>query len=150
MSAPQLEESFPNLRAAGYRITSEPAPVPNCTGWALGDVEHVWDPFLAGFLPIYYWPPGVPRNDSLEALAQVFQLHQYEDCDSAELEPRWEKIAIYADATGEATHSARQLPSGAWTSKLGQEEDIDHETLGALVSSIYGSVSKVMRRPRKS
>ncbi len=142
----ELEEDFPNLRASGYRITSQPAPLPNCTGWALRDMDHWWDPLLGGFLSIYYWPSGVPKNDSIDALVEVFRLHGYQECPGPELEADWERIAIYSDANGDATHVARQLPSGSWTSKLGQREDIEHETLVALLGDNYGSVAKVMRR----
>ena len=38
------------------------------------------------------------------------------------------KVVLYADGN-EWTHAARQLPSGRWTSKLGDYEDIEHDTL---------------------
>ena len=149
MSQEWLEEDFPNLRASGYEIQSREAYVPNCTGWALRDHHHYWDPHLVGFLPFYYWPPGVPRNDSVDALVQVFQLFQYQECEGMELEAGFEKVAIYGTAEGDATHAARQLPSGSWTSKLGQEEDIEHRTLDALTGEKYGTVVRIMKRPLK-
>jgi len=36
------------------------------------------------------------------------------------------RLAVYADETDTPTHMARQLPSGHWTSKLGELEDIQH------------------------
>jgi hypothetical protein len=66
------------------------------------------------------------RDDSVEAWIELFELHGYRRCDSADLEEGMEKIAIYADSNGEALHVARQLSSGEWTSKIGKLEDIRH------------------------
>jgi hypothetical protein len=41
---------------------------------------------------------------------------------------------------------ARQLSNGKWTSKLGQDEDIEHENLEGLVGEIYGSVVCIMKK----
>lgn len=147
MGAEDLEETFPNLRATGYTITSQPAYVPNCLGWALRSNDLYWDPILTGFSGVYYWPEGIPRNDSVDAWVQLFRLFHYTECASTDLESEAEKIAIYGGIDGTAHHVARQLPSGAWTSKLGQDEDIEHQTLDALVSQEYGSVIRVMSRP---
>jgi hypothetical protein len=62
------------------------------------------------------------------------------------LEPGFEKVALFADAAGKPTHAARQLPSGAWTSKLGIAVDIEHE-LHALEGEFYGEVVLILRRP---
>jgi len=53
-------------------------------------------------------------------------------CDSAEVEPQFQKLAIYARDDGQhdggqPTHVARQFPNGRWTSKIGELEDIEHE-----------------------
>lgn len=146
MSGGELEDAFPNLRASGYRITSPAAETPNCIGWALHDTSSFWDPALTGFRGVYYWPPGIPRTDSLEAWIQLFELHGYRECESAELEAQTEKIAIYADASEVPQHVARQLRSGAWTSKLGSDDDIEHQILDGLVGTVYGTVVKVMKR----
>lgn len=44
-------------------------------------------------------------------------------------------------------HAARQQPSGVWTSKLGQMEDIEHNMLEALRGDVYGRVGLILRRP---
>ena len=61
------------------------------------------------------------------------------------------KIAIFVDDEGVPTHAARQLQSAVWTSKLGDWEDIEHDSLAALenaplMNSLYGTVALVMRR----
>ena len=55
----------------------------------------------------------------------------YHECDNADFEDGYEKVAIYADATG-PSHMARSLPNGKWTSKIMKMEDIEHATLAAL------------------
>ena len=96
----------------------------------------------------YYWPPNISNEDTVESWAQTFQLHGYQKCDIPDLEPETEKVAIYADAIG-PQHVARQLLTGAWTSKLGRAHDIEHMTLDALAGGEYGEVVLIMKRPRR-
>ena len=64
-----------------------------------------------------------------------------------------EKLAIYGDEHG-FTHVARQLENGRWTSKLGEQWDIEHELEAvagqesAWPAYRYGSVVAFMSRPR--
>ena len=147
MSAEGLERDLPHLAGSGYQITSDPSTVPNCIAWAMGDREHSWEPVLTGFHGVYDWPPDVRRDDSMDAWTEVFALFGYQECADSNLEPGHEKLAIYADAAGAPQHVARQLPSGAWTSKLGQLEDIEHPALEAISGGEYGIVVRVLRRP---
>ena len=64
------------------------------------------------------------------------------------LEEGVDKVAIYAIGD-EATHAARQLPNGLWTSKLGPYEDITH-TLKGLEGGEYGYVVGILRRDTMS
>ena len=48
-------------------------------------------------------------------------------CDGQDLETDFDKIAVFANDQGIPTHAARQLPSGRWSSKLGELEDIEHD-----------------------
>lgn len=84
----------------------------------------------------------------------VFAQAGYERCADGVLEEGVEKIALYARAD-QVQHAALQLPSGRWTSKLGDDCDIEHE-LQALTSSAntgggvqYGEVAAFMRRARE-
>jgi hypothetical protein len=70
----------------------------------------------------------------------------YLPCATTELEPDYRKIGLYADAAGKPTHAARQLASGEWTSKIGRDEDIVHESLGQLEGAAYGHVVRVFRK----
>jgi len=61
-------------------------------------------------------------------------------------EKGWTKVAIFLDAAGEPAHIARQSSEGGWSSKLGQLEDIWHQTLDCLEIPDYGSASVFMKR----
>ena len=141
-----LEDDFPNLRGSGWVKTSEPDPKYNCIAWSLYDTRQWWELMD---LPIrgYYWPPGVDRDDTVESWIRVFEIHGYRVCDSAEAEEGYEKVAIYI-SNDEPTHVARQIVTGAWTSKLGTHEDITHDSLRGLAGDDYGVVEKILKRPR--
>ena len=66
------------------------------------------------------------------------------------LEKGFEKIVIYVKGQQNPTHAARQLPSGMWTSKIGDEEDIEHVSPSVLEGAEYGTVAVVMKRASKS
>jgi hypothetical protein len=76
-----------------------------------------------------FWPEGAPREETLEAFVTAYVCEGYVSCGGAEPEPGFEKIAIYVDVEGKPAHAARQLPSGFWTSKLGDWEE--HRTQDA-------------------
>lgn len=92
-----------------------------------------------------YWPPGVPREETLAAFEAAYDTLGYSRCESAQFEPGFTKVAVYAKGTVPA-HAARQLPDGRWTSKLGEREDIEHLTPELLEGEVYGYVSLILRR----
>jgi hypothetical protein len=128
-----------------YRVTSFPSPDYNCIAWAAGDDTVWWEPDP---LNQYYWPPAAPRQRTLDAYIAAFETLGYVTCDSRVVEANIDKIAIYVDAAGVPKHAARQLRTGAWTSKLGTLDDIQHATLDALAGVSYGRVAVVMRRQK--
>lgn len=142
VSDPQdLEREFPNLSTTGYLIASPEDVTYNCIAWAAHDMQRWWWPSQ-----FYYWPANVPREETVSAFIQAYVSLGFELCDSDQLEPRYEKVAIYVDPAGKPTHSARQLNNGRWTSKLGNLEDIEHD-LNGLTGSSYGFVVQILRRP---
>ncbi len=143
MSKQKIEEFFPKLFEVGYSITSPETPNYNCIAWSAGDNESWWWPDSQ---EIYYWPPEVERKETIDAFIKVYEILGYEVCKDGELEEGFDKIAIYINEKDKPTHAARQLNSGAWTSKLGISEDITHFTLDDLMGSIYGSVAVFMKR----
>lgn len=143
----ELEEDCPGLCGSSYTITSPPDPKYNCIAFAVGDLAQFWDDL--GFpakmkVKGYYWPPGVPSANTLIGWIKVFELHGYTETDDSNLDPEYEKIAIYASTDG-PEHVARQKASGIWTSKTGKGVDMEH-TLEALEGDFYGRVVKIMRR----
>ncbi len=146
MTPSDIEDCFPDLTQSGYGVTSPATPRYNCIAWAAGDTRKWWWPDPS---PFAYWPANIPRENTLQRFVEAFQTLGYEPCDSSELEANVEKIAIFADEDGSPTHAARQLETGAWTSKLGREEDIEHQELAGLEGQDYGHVVQIMRRPAK-
>jgi hypothetical protein len=145
----QREAYFPNLRRDQYRITSDETPNYNCIAHAAGADNRPWWPVDAVGV---YWPEGVNRAETLEAFVSAYGRQGYAPCDSADHEDGFEKVALYVDGSGEPVHAARQLRDGKWTSKLGDWEDIEHETLAVLEDDHlaqgrgYGKVAQILRR----
>ena len=54
------------------------------------------------------------------------------------------------DDEGRDGKAARQLADGYWTSKLGHDEDIEHDMPEDLAGGIYGAVVLFMSRPRQT
>ena len=141
-----LARILPQLQSAPYEITSPEDVRYNCVAWAAGqaEVRRRWWPAPS---PFYYWPLE-PREETVAGFLRAFGELGYSACDNGDLEPGQEKLAIYADDANVPTHMARQLPSGEWTSKLGELEDIRHLTLDQLTGSDYGQVVQFLKRKR--
>ncbi len=137
-----LESLFPGLRGSGYLVTSPEDIDDNCVAWAAEDEEHWWWPDEDS-----YWPEGVVREETIAALVAVFETLGFLPCNGPLLEEAFVKVAIYAALDGIPTHVARQLPSGLWTSKLGQLQDIEHR-LEDLGGSLYGHCTYYLKRER--
>jgi hypothetical protein len=137
-----IEAIFPALGTTGYQVTSPPDRGYNCIAWATGETGHWWWPDPTG---IEFWPPGVPRAETLAAFQQMLAALGFEVCAVSAPEAGFEKVALFADPHGAPRHAARQLASGRWTSKLGELADIEHE-LHALSGPEYGSVVLIMKR----
>jgi hypothetical protein len=142
-----LEAIFSDLGAAGYGPKSEKSGVYNCIAYAAGDETRKWE----GYREIgYYWPEGAKEGHTLEALMSAFEQLGYAICDNDALESEYEKVALYVDKDGLWTHAAKQCEDGQWTSKLGNLEDIIHQTPQAVSGPdpAYGQVACFMKRRR--
>ena len=62
------------------------------------------------------------------------------------MEAGFQKIVIYLDDDDKPTHASRQLETGKWTSKLGREIDIEHDTPEVLNGPEYGTAKIIMKR----
>jgi hypothetical protein len=137
-----VRTALPRLTADNYRQNSPRSWEYNCIAWAVGVTDVWWRP-----TPGRYWPPDVPREESLDAFLAAFATRGYTPGVSADVEPGIEKVALYA-AGDKPTHAARQLLSGLWTSKLGPAIDIEHTTLDAVAGGAYGEVIAILSRRR--
>lgn len=135
---------FPFLRPDAFRRTSPPTVEYNCIAWAADDNDNWWWP-VGG----YYWPATTPAEETIDAFVAAFNTLGYAPCEDGALEAGFEKVAIYATAAGTPTHMARQLASGAWTSKLGMDIDIEHSALRAVEGGLYGTAVKFLKRARR-
>jgi hypothetical protein len=137
-----VKEALPSLTDS-FRVTSWPTEDYNCIGWAAEDQTNWWWPDPDGE---YFWPKKVPREETVGAFVDAFRVVGYEPCDSPNLEKGWEKVAIYAIGD-RVKHMARQLvPSGEWTSKLGEWWDISHSSPDEVEINIYGKSVQILKR----
>ncbi len=84
MTPADMEDCFPQLTELGYGITSPQTPRYNCIAWAAGDTRRWWWPDPS---PFAYWPPGIPRENTLPHFIEAFRTLGYEPCRDAGLEP---------------------------------------------------------------
>jgi hypothetical protein len=139
-------QDFPLLTS--YTETSPAAQRYNCIAWAADNDSRWWWPDAAN---IGYWPPTIQREETVAAFIAAYGLLGYVQCGDGALEAGFEKVALYVIRVGTdmvPTHAARQLADGRWTSKLGNCEDIEHDTLEALSGPRYGAPIYFLRRPR--
>jgi hypothetical protein len=139
-----IERQCPRLTAEGYRVTSRQSVGYNCVAWALGEDDRWWEPAVG-----YFWPPDLPYDDALDTYVRIFELARYERCDSVELEPGYEKVAVYVDDADAFGHVARQQDNGRWTSKMSFFEDIDHPTAESLLGGAFTRIAVALRRIRQ-
>jgi hypothetical protein len=140
-----IEADFPLLVGTNYSEESAATDVYNCIAFAVGDFDNWWWPRRGYGM---YWPPGFPLSDSVDVLIRIFEVHGYSQCADADPEPGYEKIAIYTRER-RFKHAARQVKSGRWASKLGEEQDIEHERVEHVRNASYGVVEDFLRRKRE-
>jgi hypothetical protein len=127
---------FPHLR--DWIKTSEPTQDYNCVAHVCDDNTKWWDPLPPGQ---YYWPDpkiGEDLGHTVERYIKLFEHRGYQLCANGELEAGKEKVVIYGNPYGGFEHVAKQLPDGAWTSKIDIREDISHESAHSLSDGWYG------------
>lgn len=133
-----IDEQFQSARGL-HEITSDPESLYNCIAWATGDNTDWWS-HKSG----YKWP--AKRTPMVTSLIAVFRSVGFKKCENGSAEEGYEKVALYAKY-GVWKHAARQIRSGKWASKLGEDEDIEHENPECLCGDDYGEIYCYMRRP---
>jgi hypothetical protein len=152
----EVEAFLENLGADGYNHDNVSPQTPgkihyNCLAWAAGKTDRPWWPSKEQPY-VYYWPPHLLREEyrreTIGNFIKAFEWLGYRECISPDLEIGIEKIAVFAQSSV-PSHAARQLESGAWTSKCGvRYEDIEHYTLHHVEGQYYGKAVVFMKRER--
>jgi hypothetical protein len=146
----EIEAYCENLQPGDYdqENVSDQSEEYNCIAWALGKKDKPWWPLKDS--KRYHWPSQLPREEAgretLDNFIRAFRLEGYQTCKSHRLRKGFEKVAIFASASGNPLHAARQLSSGRWTSKCGDYEDINHITLSAVEGRNYGMAVAFLER----
>jgi hypothetical protein len=136
-----ISEAFPLTHSEPFLETSPTDGLYNCIAWAYGVNDRWFWPDSSG---LTFWPENIPHETNVQAFISLFGGIGYEICNDGTLEEGFEKIAIYTNDSM-PTHAARQLPSGRWTSKLGQMQDIEH-SIFSMSDGVYGNVNVFMKR----
>lgn len=135
----EIERWFPGLSGTDWEITSPEDPDYNCLGFVLGFMDRFVDPSeLEGTV----WTGDAPRPGTLEMYIDWFGGSGLRRTDD-EADDGSFRLAIFVNQSPQ--HFAVQLPSGAWTSKLGKSFDVTHP-LRALEGSLYGEVAAILGR----
>jgi hypothetical protein len=139
-----LRRHCPRLRRTLYRVTSSPADEYNCFAWAAGEIHRRWDPTRRR-TERNYWPVD-SRSTALEDAVAAFEAVGFRRVDDSQPTAGHQTIMLYV-SDGHITHAARLLENGCWTSKLGTDIDIEHDTLDALAGGLYGEPAVMLDRP---
>ena len=113
----------------------------NCIAWAMGMDDRWVDHQL---IPWHWWPSGVQRNNSKQALIDAFAALGFEETTNPSYEQGYEKVALYAKGD-EWSHAAKIIDSLKLHSKFGALNDAFHSG-GDSLSIRYGYIYAYMRR----
>jgi len=90
----------------------------NCIAWAAAKDDTWWWP--PGGFNGYYWPPDVVKDATIESFVKAFESLGYQVCDSDNVEPDVDKVAIYADAAGEPNPCGTTIRVRVMEQQIGQ------------------------------
>lgn len=145
-----IPSRFENAHTANFKCSSDRTKALgdenyNCIAWAAGKRNSWWWPVDD---PTAFWPIALDQIDptSLEQFIKAFATEGYYVCKNARFQNGFEKVAIFVDDDEIPTHAARMLPNGVWTSKLGEGEDIEHETLRVVEGKEYGTATAFLKK----
>lgn len=138
----------PRLNESNCEETSPPTEDYNCLAFAAGDLDCWWEPYvIPPRTPGIFWPKDVLPDNTVEAWSAALATRGFRPCSGGSVEPALVKVALYAH-NDRATHAARQRKDGRWTSKLGESEDILHQTPEDVGGGDYGDIVLFLARPR--
>jgi hypothetical protein len=105
---------LPNLTAQNCAVASPATRAYNCIAWAANNDGRWWWPDATN---MYYWPPNIPREITIDAFVQAYGTLGYVECTDATPEAGFEKIAIYAKRMPWGRYRANSCssPIARWT-----------------------------------
>lgn len=134
----RLKLKFPNLiHGKNFEFTSLKTDDYNCVAWA-SEIDDEWIE--------YPYDDYQNFDDSVHKYINHFLQLGFTKTDKQQHEEGILKIAIYTDQQQNFLHVARSLPNKRWTSKIGDWEDIEHNTLDVLSGEFYGSPQIIMQK----
>lgn len=142
----ELELEFPGLRGTNWVIKSRRTKRYNCFAWAARERHRRWD-FGKGA----YWPKSVRKLRGIAYLVAAFRVEGFVPCSRADCQSydeHFDRIVLY-EKYADGEHAARLLHNGMWSSKLGDDVDIQHPTPEAVGGLIYGDPVVYMQRDRR-
>lgn len=147
----ELSYVFPDLRDdVNFEILSPETPVYNCIAWAMR-FDDRWVDVEVG--PGCWWPDGVERSMSPNALVHAFEAVGFVVCDDEHFEEEFNKVVLYKnERTNQWTHAARVVSESKEHSKFGQSWDGTHShdvlsrTAQGCESLSYGVAYAFMKR----
>jgi hypothetical protein len=140
---PSQRREIDSIRKAGfpalgmdYEVLAPGTSTYNCIAWSLGDT-HDW-----------IWP-----GTAVKSFDQLNAKHGFQKMAKLDfrVQPGVEKIVLYGKVVNGrtvATHQARQMADGTWTSKLGKMAVIRHATPNSLDGPDYGKPVAVYSRKK--
>lgn len=142
--------AFPKLAEDNnFKITSKKTPIYNCIAWAYGTENRWMWPNTGKYNYIdglHFWPNDTIIDENVDNFIEAFRLKGYEICEDCTFNSNYRKIALYVmPDTKICTHAARELRNGFWTSKLGDKNDIQHESPYTIEGALYGVVYCIMK-----
>lgn len=129
---------FPKLiLGENFQLTSCKTDDYNCIAWSLG-IDDEWK-------QVYENNLGVRDCNKY---IELFKESGFIVIENSNFEEGILKIAIFYEAsTNHFKHVARQINNNSWTSKLGEWEDIQHNTPEDLLGDSYGDTLIFMCKP---
>ncbi len=131
---------------------SNPTRSYNCMGYVLGVLKW-WQPQdnREGVVRNrrYFWPNGIPHDESINGYVQAARTEGFEVCDTGEWEDGYEKITLFfksVDPEKPFTHATRLIAPNRAESKLGPDSDIPHAQDALDDLWFYGTGRVHMRR----
>lgn len=120
-----LTDVFPDLTDdVNFEILSPETPVYNYIAWAM----QLTDRWVSIYnYPGFWWPDGVEKSMSPNALVHAFEAVGFTPCDSNCFEEGFDKVVLYKNEhTNEWTHASRIISDTSEYSKFGQSWDGTH------------------------